>query len=208
MAAGRELTAKDIAGWLTPSQAVEILSVAFQNDDSISKKTLLGRLAGGLILAASAETTVDESVPVTRIFYGLIPSKDWSGIGIYDDFWISGDLAYMRRYGSTERLVRHYGVKFEPHAVRAIIPIAAKEPFAITQQTPAEPEPEPKGPRVSDAHLQAWFEFYKKVHTGAEDTEDRAAESARVNFPGKSVSRGRIRALRGSLKRGPKKQSE
>jgi hypothetical protein len=206
----RALTAKDIADWLTPSQAVEILDAAFNVSSHLSKKTLLNRLAGGMVIAASAHTVIEDSHPARRILYDLIPSEDWNEIDTLDSFWITGDLAYHRRsYGiSGEKLVRHYGVKFEPLGVRAIIPSGAEEPPAMEQQASAEPEPEPKGPRVSDAHLQAWFEFYKKVHSEAEDTEDRALESARKNFPGKSVSRDRVRSLRGTQRRGPKRKDE
>ena len=65
----RALTAKDIVGWLTPRQSVEILSAVFGHDSHsyIAKDTLLGRLAGGMVIAASAQTLIDDSKPARRI---------------------------------------------------------------------------------------------------------------------------------------------
>lgn len=69
-------------------------------------------------------------------------------------------------------------------------------------------EPETKGPSVSPAHLQAWFNLYREVYKGKDDTEPNAIASAQGMFPGKSVSRQRIRDLRGKQKRGPKTGEE
>jgi hypothetical protein len=118
----RELTAKDFADWLTPSQAVEILSGVFA-DDYLSKRTLLGRLTGGMVQAAAQHAVIDDSVPLRRVLLYVIPSSDWNEIETTDTFWITGDLIYRRRsYGGIgETTYSHYGVKFEPQEVRAII---------------------------------------------------------------------------------------
>jgi hypothetical protein len=145
----------------------------------------------------------------SRLLLYKISTVDWDQVQFSDNFWITGDKSYRyREYGGGGSMVtaRHFDVRFEPQGVRAIVGNIAKEQPAEQRATEPSQEPESKKPRVSDAHLQAWFEFYRKVHTEVEDTEDRAAEFARICFPGKSVSRDRIRALRGSLKRGPKKK--
>jgi hypothetical protein len=199
-------TADDyIAGWLTPSQAVEILDRAYK-EIGVSKRTLLERLRGGMVKAVSANSTFHGSRERREVFYE-IPSEDWEYVDTVDDIWITGHVTYTRReYGRSEQTkVRHFNVRFKPENVLAIVKATATQ-AAIDPHLAAEPDS--KGSRVADAHLQAWFEFYKKVHTEAEDTEDRALESARLNFPGKSVSRDRVRALRGSLRRGPKKKPE
>jgi hypothetical protein len=59
-----------------------------------------------------------------------------------------------------------------------------------------------------DPHLKAWFELYSQVYQGAEDTEDRALGSARGMFANKSVSRERIRKLRGARPMGRPKKPE
>ncbi len=56
----RELTAEDIADWLTPGQAVKILDAAFQKS-YLSKQALLGRLAGGMAEAVSLQTVRNDS---------------------------------------------------------------------------------------------------------------------------------------------------
>lgn len=139
-----------------------------------------------------------------------IPSDDWGRVDTADPFWITGDLTYSRKeYGSGDTTTaRHFDVRFEPQGVRAIIGMAGNVSQVAQAQSRSatDVEPEPKGPRVADAHLQAWFEFYKKVHSEA-DTEDRALESARMNFPGKSVSRERVRACAGASGAGRKRRS-
>jgi hypothetical protein len=70
----RDLTAEDIADWLTPGQAVKILDAAFQRS-YLSKQALLGRLAGGMAEAVSEQTVKNDSAgssavcrtqPITR----------------------------------------------------------------------------------------------------------------------------------------------
>jgi hypothetical protein len=199
----RTLTAEDVADWLTPDQAVKILQGVFE-EDYLSKKTLLGRLAGGMIQAVSGHTVIEGDKSSRRSRF-LIPSADWHHIDISDDFWISGDLTYSRReYGGIgTETIRHYDLKFEPQSVRATI--ANAQTHAASNPEPGMLESLQKGPRVTDPHLKAWFDLYSQVYSGtAEDTEDRALQSARGMFPGKSVTRDRIRELRGAQKRGRK----
>ncbi len=59
--------------------------------------------------------------------------------------------------------------------------------------------------RLPDPLLKAWYEVYKQAYGGtSKDTEDMAEQSVAGMFPDKSVSRDRIRELRGSQKRGRK----
>jgi hypothetical protein len=198
----RDLTLEDIADWLTPRQAVKILDAAFQKS-YLSKQALLGRLVGGMAEAVSAQTAKNDSADhASRGLVRRIPAEDWRKIQTTDTCWITGDLTFRRRSasGMGDETVSHYAVRFEPQGVHSIISntgTSAKQPPA---ETPApdlsEPEPsEPRGPPVSSAHLQAWFEFYQKI--GGEMREERALESARLNFAGQSVTRKRIRDLLG-----------
>jgi hypothetical protein len=123
-------------------------------------------------------------------------------------FWTSGDLTYRARDSSTYEMAffRHFDVRFDPEAVRAIAAPAAKAK-AETQAATARDVPAEeiqKGPPVSDAHLRAWFDVFRQAYTGAADTEANALASARGMFPGKSVSRDKVRELRGEQKRGRK----
>jgi hypothetical protein len=164
-----------------------------------------------MVQAVSHHSVWEGRCDDTRSVIFLIPSDHWQHYDhsySWSTFWVTAQitLGLGREYGSDALIsVQHFGVRFEPKGVLAMIP----KPSNIGQpEQSSEIESEQKGLRVTDPHLQAWFEFYKKVHGEAEDTEDRALESARMNFPGKSVSRERVRALRGSQRRGPKKKVE
>jgi hypothetical protein len=193
----RELTAEDIADWLTPGQAVKILDAAFQKS-YLSKQALLGRLAGGMAEAVSLQTVRNDSPGGSRrSLFQKIPAEDWRRIQSTDTCWITGDLIFRRRLpsGSGDETVSHYAVRFEPQGVRSIINTGKSAKEEPPAETPSPEPSEPKGPPVSDAHLQAWLEFYQKI--GGEMREERALESARLNFSGKSVTRKRIRDLLG-----------
>jgi hypothetical protein len=203
----RDLALEDIADWLTPAQAVKILDATFQKS-YLSKQALLGRLVGGMAEAVSAPVAKGDGTgptghrPILRI-----PAEDWQRIQTTDTCWITGDLVFRRRSttGIGDETVRHYAVRFEPQGVRSIVggsgTSAKGPPAGMPVPTPLEParsEPTPSEPRlppVSSAHLQAWFEFYQKI--GGEIREERALQSARLNFAGQSVTRQRIRELLG-----------
>jgi hypothetical protein len=202
----RDLTADDIADWLTPGQAVKILDAVFQKS-YLSKQALLGRLAGGMAEAASEQSVKSDGAGhSSRGLLQKIPAEDWRRIQTTDTCWTTGDLIFRRRSstGVGEETVSHYAVRFEPQGVRSIIRSTARNTDRSVPEPPAptpSPEssepvlPEQKGPPVSAAHLQAWFEFYQKI--GGEMREERALESARLNFSGQSVTRKRIRDLLG-----------
>jgi hypothetical protein len=91
-------------------------------------------------------------------------------------------------YGtSNTEAIRHFDVRFEPEAIRAIATPAPKP------EQPNEADQEQKGPPISATALQAWFDFYKKI--GGELREGPALASARMNFPRNSISRQKIRDL-------------
>jgi hypothetical protein len=198
----RDLTLEDIADWLTPRQAVKILDAVFQKS-YLSKQALLGRLVGGMAEAVSGQAVKnDRAGQASRGPVQRIPAEDWRRVQTTDTCWITGDLIFRRRSasGMGDETVSHYAVRFEPQGVRSIISntgTSAKQPPVRTPApAPSEPEPsEPRGPPVSSAHLQAWFEFYQKI--GGEMREERALESARLHFAGQSVTRKRIRDLLG-----------
>lgn len=198
----RDLTAEDVADWLTPGQAVKILDAVFQKS-YLSKQALLGRLAGGMAEAASEQTVRNHSADrSSQVLFRKIPAEDWRRIQTTDTCWITGDLIFRRRSpsGMGDETISHYAVRFEPQGVRSIIGNTGKtvtEPSAETAPpTPPQSDPsEPRGPPVSSAHLQAWFEFYQRI--GGELREERALESARLNFSNQSVTRKRIRDLLG-----------
>ena len=198
----RDLTTEDIADWLTPRQAVKILDAVFQKS-YLSKQALLGRLVGGMTEAVAEQTAQNHSgEKSSRGLFQKIPAEDWRRIQTTDTCWITGDLVFRRRSpsGMSDETVSHYAVRFEPWGVRSIIgdtgEPARESPAEMPSPEPFHSEPpEPRGAPVSSVHLQAWFEFYQKI--GGEMREERALQSARLNFSGQSVTRKRIRDLLG-----------
>jgi hypothetical protein len=202
--AALELTAEDIAGWLTPRQALEILGTAFKPD--LAKTELLERLMGGMVHAGATQTTIDGS----RLKDGTlnqIPIDDWKRVSIYDNVWITGTLSvdYTERSYEPRRKLRFFDVRFHPDDIKAIVgPLLASQPLANDPSA----DDGTKGPPVAPDALKAWFELYQRVYTGAADTEATALKSAQGMFPGKSVSRDKIRALRGERPMGRPKREE
>jgi hypothetical protein len=198
----RDLTLEDIADWLTPRQAVKLLDVVFQKS-YLSKQALLGRLVGGLAEAVAQQTVSTGSAGrASPGPFEKIPAEVWRKIQTTDTCWVTGDLVFRRRSpsGMGDETVSYYAVRFEPQGVRSIVGDTGKPAKASLAEAPtaAPPEPElsePRGPPVSPAHLQAWFEFYQKI--GGDRREERALESARLNFAGQSITRKRIRDLLG-----------
>jgi hypothetical protein len=173
-----KLTAAEVAGWLTPEQAIEILAAKYGTGDDCytAKHTLLQRLQGGRVRAASDPH--DELV--------VVGPDSWSQVKENDIFWESGDLTFTRDWEP----VRFFDVRFEPDAVRAIIANAV----ATGLSAPAKAEGS-KRTRLPDPHLEAWFEFYKKI--GGALRENPAMAHVDMCFPNNSVSRQRIRDLIG-----------
>jgi hypothetical protein len=87
---------------------------------------------------------------------------------------------------------------------QAIIGNEAPRPTPAAESDFKQAEPEAKAPSVSDQLLKEWYELYQKAYQGSADTLQKALESARGMFPGKFVSRDRVRKLCEGRKRGRK----
>jgi hypothetical protein len=208
-------TADDlIADWLPPSQAVEILEAVF-GEGHVCRETLLECLRGARVRAVSANSTFHpEHSGTTGEAFHKIPAKDWELVNWNDSFWKTGILRYRRRkVGRTEfETVRHFNVRFDPDAVKAIVaPRVASLPNSATpNQAEGKPEADVdadyrKLPPVSEAHLESWFKLYSQVYGGSPlDTLPNAVWSARGMFPGRFVSRERVRDLAGGRTKGRK----
>jgi hypothetical protein len=134
----RDLTVEDIADWLSPSQAIEILNAVY-NDARLCKETMLEHLRAGMVQAI-AEHTAIEAVRPKQISLFLIPAKDWTKVEWHGSCWKTGHLTYnfvdessmLRSVGK----MRHFNVRFEPESVLSIIKnVVPKSPSA-----PASPE--------------------------------------------------------------------
>ncbi len=127
-------------------------------------------------------------------------------------FWEAGDikfyLGHRESYNQTTS-VWYQGIRFHPFGIEELVALAPPKPYAtpvpVEAKEAQETEPSQSGPPVSDVHLEAWYELFQKVYGGtAKDTEAFAQQSAFGMFPDKSVTRQRIRELRGEQKRGRK----
>ena len=185
---------EDIAGWPTPRQAIEILRKVLTSD-FLAKHAMLERLRGGLVQAISRESVLTEGRNSRRATGVKIARDVWERVQESDPLWLSGDLTDTYRLdGSGDRITaRHYAVRFEPKSVHA----TARSAGQAAKAELSTDEPEPKGPPVSNDLLKAWFEVYMRAYPGSADTEAAALKSAQGMFPGKSVSREKIRLLRG-----------
>jgi hypothetical protein len=209
--ASGDIEPETFEGWLTPKQAVEKLDPD-KKGSRLWRDAVLERLRGGIITAIAE--TVTYSGPrarnMKRQSMAIMQPELWTQIHWNDDLWNTGDITIETAYAPFDTLtMRCFNVRLEPSGVRQLLP-PQPHPRSVSVPRDGEEveteteEPEPKGPRVSDPHLKAWFDLYRQVYTGAAETEANAVASARGMFPSKSVSRDRIRALRGSQKRGPK----
>lgn len=207
--ASKEIKTEEVANWLTPREAIQLLEPSFGTDSHsyIAKRALLERLRGPQIRAAA--TVALPFAPEQTKSYE-IDASDWTNIDEDDLLWTTGDMVFEWTTGSgyyiERHTTRHYRVRLDPVGVRAMLPPERLTP-AVTSQSSA-PDTQPageKGPPVAAAHLAAWYEAYRKIYGGTPaDTEPNAVASARAMFPGKLVSREAVRKVRGSQKPGPK----
>jgi hypothetical protein len=212
-----EITPEDIAAWYTPFEACKYAATCM--DTKAGPSAVWQLLLAGMIeaVASSSSMTPKGRGPITDTKPIIIPKQMWGSMstsgsdlwnGAYVRFWVGnsdGGTAYQ-----------FFGIKLSPDDIHARLPPPrpplksgwvkkTPEPEKPTRAPEVEaPEPEQKGPAVSQDHLKAWFGLYQKVYSGSADTEANAVASARGMFPGKSVSRDRIRELRGNQKRGRK----
>jgi hypothetical protein len=208
------------APWLLPGEALaRVIDVI--GDYTVAVDTILGRLTAGL-LKATFETAKWENTSRT---YSLDPNfiapnywKHYKRSNESSYVWKTGDLRLfignMSSVTETSVYLTFFRVKIERQGIDEIVANAAppRPKRSVWIKRPKEPPPPPapepespqKGPPVAEEHLKAWYDLYQRAYSGAADTEATAVASARGMFPGKSVSRDRVRALRGSQKRGRK----
>jgi hypothetical protein len=101
------------------------------------------------------------------------------------------------------RYRRGDSAKFENHwPIRLISPVQSELLNDPVKSASTATAPRSDGPPVSKAALEEWWVVFSKHNPAA--TEPQAQASAEAMFPGKTVTRVKIRELRGEQKRGPK----
>ena len=204
--AEQRLKPEDFDGWRQPHEAQADLDAVY-GKSSVSHHLLLDRLKSGKI-SAVAESSTWKGIRGDKT--GLIPvmRDQWEHFGAGEEFWKSGDLhLYLGHYkGSLSTVeVWYHGIKFDPNGINDLIALAPKPQTADTETALQQADKTSSKTRLPDPLLKAWYELFQKAYGGsALDTERFAEKSVEGMFPDKSVSRERIRELRGSQKRGRK----
>jgi hypothetical protein len=230
MAEQEALTAEQFETWLTPMEALEVLRPHFP--DYAAHTVISNRLRADIIKAAASHLYVASNPSPSHI--PIIPQIVWEELGenvIGDPFWSDGDLSVaIPGILGMEHVVWHYlGVRFEPSAIRALIPKAVRktsdlfrphrQPQPLSGEeiarlesaaAPLKPEtseaPAKKKPRVEYSDLVTWHEAYKKIYGGKPiDTIRHARESANGMFPDRFVPKDWVEELCKGRTRGPKR---
>jgi hypothetical protein len=187
------------ADWLTPAQAVDLLSAAFGNDSQNyhAKQTLLDALRSGIVISV-AQIAVDKWKSGAT-GYEPIPKRHWDELGTDSSHWTTTHVTYKYPDGSTMSgwsSVSRFGVRFDPAGVRTLLPPSNQASLADTKTDSRK--------SVSKSNLEAWYELYSRLYPESLNTEPHAVKSAQGMFHDKAVSRDAVREVRGSHKPGPK----
>ena len=224
------LTAEELASWVTPRKTLNHV-LQFIKKEHLATEAIVLCLRGGAIKSAAKSSALeidDKVAPFSMIV--RIPIGNWSEFSslYYGSFWQTGDARLylgnrnVRIGDIAGKLIAatYFGVRFDPVGLNEWFAEMSIDPLAddVSKNTPLRAVKTPgaaapiaiNGPRVSDPLLRAWYELYQRAYPGADDTEPNAILSANGMFHGKSVSRDRIRVLRGQRKAGrkPTKTSE
>jgi hypothetical protein len=186
MAEKKDLTEGDVVDWLAPGQTVEILEPFF-GEAYLAKQVLLARLVAGMVRAISIDTVYHDG---SRARFRPLSVYDWKNVRTDNTFWITGDLILSNR---SHEITSCFGIRFDPQGIGAIVGNGATPPPPPEPTKAPEVEQDGKRAPIPPAHLQAWFEFYKKI--GGEMREDAAHDHARMCFPKHSITRQKIREL-------------
>jgi|GEM_PF-3237778 len=220
-----QFTEDQFQNWMPASEAYRLVGAELGPQ---AAREILKRLAHGLLIGRAEEAfqmTGGKKTQFDRL--AIIKDFIWEELAGEDylhnlPIWSanSAEVEFPYKYPSRPlSVVFHlFGVRFDPAGIEKMLP---KRVIQIPPEPPktdwgktawpvpaaSAPEPEQKGPPPSAKALAAWFDAYKAAYTGADDTEAKALESAKGCFPGKSVTREAVRALRGEQKRGRKSDS-
>lgn len=199
--ADEETPAKKWKLWLPPKTA---LAQCSSMGERTAIATIYQRLCSGLIKSIARKTEIGRKITE----YFQIDSSIWARAseGIYaNSVWHNnGDMSVsIRRSGSIYDTVdlHLFSIRFDPAGIDEIQPPASPPIDADRHEENAQE----KGPPVSTEHLNQWQQLYERAYGGTpQDTRANQLASARGMFPGKSISRERIRALFEARKPGRK----
>jgi hypothetical protein len=221
MADVKTINAAEYDVWIPPR-------IALMRLESITRERAITAiavrlLAGTLRIAARTLKRVERGHDDQQDHYVVLKGDIIAGLGFSDGFWTTGDLTVIAdrldhvgynhmavpSRGPTVYLV---GARFDPSGIEQIceqmgldqngqMPMAPAPPSSLALPAPVETSSKATLP---EAHLKAWWTFYRAVTDPLAETEDYAREHVARCFPSHSVTRDRIRKLRGDGTPGPK----
>ncbi len=225
---GNDISEEEYRGWFEPGELLDALPADWSRQTKISNVANL--LQDGLVRAVAEEIVSNgETAQLCALPHSIW--RGWASM-VDDAFWDSGLREVFGDHKHYRGLpFRAYRVRLERGAAETRLPLdgsplsgqaramagANSEPSkklrhdaALTPLTTLGGElidldkPLATNPPLSEAHLQAWWAFYQAVRPSSEQTSNDMAEHIARCFPEHSVSRSRLRDLRGPQKRGPK----
>lgn len=117
------LTKEDFKKWITPMEALDILRAAFTDHYTNPRETLLSALTAGVVTGVAGRSSRQNGRIVREL--EEIQARTWEDIVTTDSVWTTSHTIYTERtpgsYGSSTK-VSVFGVKFNPDAVRKLVP--------------------------------------------------------------------------------------
>jgi len=202
---------RPIAGhdWITPKEALAIVSEAIGDS---AQSIIMERLSGNLLQAVAGrvslvdddgEPDISEDCPIDAGLWQHLQQPMHLWAAAQARFYLRDPIYGARTFTCTDiRFLKEHVLRMFPNR-----PTPASERSEMGNAI----EPISKGRPVSDADLKRWAELYVAVYPENEDTGDKAWESAKGMFQGKSVSRKAARDAIAALrprKRGRKAAGE
>jgi len=229
-------TAETFDTWITARETYRRAHEAFglQAARAIMERLLnallIARAENMFIGTDQIDHGIVNEVPA-KFWFAVADANDPLHLQLWNTSSIACSVPRVGTYNTTYRL---FNVRFDPKGVHKMLPPqkyrgiigsvvqgARKRPPQLDLDSPQTSKKEDATPAPSDepelsdrdlppvatAHLDQWAELYKQVYRGTEDTEPNAIASAKGMFPGKRVSRAKVRAYFPARKRGPKTDS-
>lgn len=214
---------EEIKRWHTPKQVLDLLPDNLR--PGLKREEIAHRMQAGTIRVGALRMKT-EAEEHHGVIINPVAWAKWAFLaqdGSADGFWEGASFHKFMPSGqgfAEPHLIQFFGVRLHSGDIATMfaelgLSVSATSPPGLLaaaldafQSPPVAPYPASTAPKpaLSDAHLRAWWAFYVAVTTQASETEENAIAHVARCFPSHSVSRPRIRQLRGKGKRGPKPQ--
>jgi len=202
------ISGEEYDSWLTPAQALTLLSDRWTRDNVIA--AILNRAGLGLIRGAAEMGEVDTDDTRGRERYLLVPETYWRIGSTFEhqkDFWQTGDVTfYVSKLTSdfrSDKFIGFTGIRFERSGVMALgRQLSGEVPEPLSQAETDDPnEDSPliarKGkskrgmPRLPNKLLEEWLALFRKAYPHG--SKQLAEKSVAGMFPDHEIGRSRVR---------------